>query len=242
MIREIGLIAILIGAWFGIRWLVKQPRQVQWKWVAGLAIVVLLGLAVAGKLHWAYALVAAIIPLIRRLFGLIGYLPILKGLLYRFRRPSPDASFGRQSSIETRFLKVELDPMSGKLFGEVKQGLHQGKKLQDLSLQELSNLLREYSQSDPQSAQLLAAYLDRSGHTGWRQHYSSQDGSRKRHAASHGSMSRQEAYAILGLSEGATKNEIIEAHRRLMQKLHPDRGGNDYLATKINQAKTTLLA
>ena len=54
-------------------------------------------------------------------------------------------------------------------------------------------------------------------------------------------MSVEEAYAILGLAPGATPDQIKEAHRRLMVKLHPDHGGSDYLATQINRARDVLL-
>ena len=72
-----------------------------------------------------------------------------------------------------------------------------------------------------------------------KQHTQQQNGSQQARAQK--SMSREEALAILGLKEGATKDEILAAHKRMIQKVHPDRGGSDHLAAQINKAKDTLL-
>jgi DnaJ-class molecular chaperone len=82
----------------------------------------------------------------------------------------------------------------------------------------------------------LAAYLDRMYGDRWKE--SAQGNTPDQ---DHSTLDKAEAYEILGLTSGATREEIISAHRRLIQKLHPDRGGSDYLAAKINQAKDLLL-
>lgn len=54
-------------------------------------------------------------------------------------------------------------------------------------------------------------------------------------------MSRDEALEILGLEANASREDIAQAHRRLMQRMHPDRGGSAYLAARINAARKRLL-
>lgn len=70
---------------------------------------------------------------------------------------------------------------------------------------------------------------------------STRQGSSRGGRAAGGQMAEAEARDILGVAPGYTRDDVVSAHRRLMQKLHPDRGGNDYLAAKVNEAKAVLL-
>src|SRR5262249_14896211 len=122
------------------------------------------------------------------------------------------------------------------------RGRFAGMRLEELGPADLLALLRECRAEDEEGARLLEAYLDRV-RPDWRDELAggrsggSSTGARKTSRE----MSVAEAYAVPGLSPGADAEAIKEAHRRLMVKLHPDHGGSDYLATKINRARDVLL-
>jgi hypothetical protein len=73
------------------------------------------------------------------------------------------------------------------------------------------------------------------------QNNSQQAGRQSAGRANPGKMTVAEAREILGVKSDTSREDIIKAHKRLMQKVHPDRGGSDYLAAQLNQAKDTLL-
>ena len=131
---------------------------------------------------------------------------------------------------------MRLHHDTGELNGEILRGLHSGKMLNELNLRELSDLYRIYGQADLESARLLEAYIERQYGDHWRE-----DDSQTHAGGGHPRMAISEALEILGLPLGASREDIIAAHRRLIQKVHPDLGGSDYLAAKINQAKDLLM-
>ena len=73
------------------------------------------------------------------------------------------------------------------------------------------------------------------------QNKTQQSGQQSTGRANPGKMTTAEAREILGVKPDASREEIIRAHKRMMQKVHPDRGGTDFLAAQLNQAKDTLL-
>ena len=146
----------------------------------------------------------------------------------------------RHSTVRTAALEMELDHDSGALEGLVLAGRHDGRELGSLNLHQLLELVAEI-RHDNESRQLLETYLD-GRFPAWRESADANHGAGQGVPPGSGAMTKQEAYQVLGLETGAAAAEVRKAHRRLMQRLHPDLGGSSFLAARINEAKDVLLS
>jgi hypothetical protein len=190
--------------------------------LVSLAFAVFLG--VRGEL-------AVAIPLGAFGLGLLGWMPFgPAGFSARTQKRK-----GQASRVRTQFLALELDHDTGAMRGTIIAGSKRGSSLDDVPVETLAGLIGEF---DEESRALLVAYLDRRD-AGWREHADA-DAATGRGAASSGKMTEDEAYQILGLQPGASIDDVAQAHRRLMKRMHPDQGGSTYLATRINEAKEVL--
>ncbi|MGK0499063.1 MAG: hypothetical protein ACJAYG_000694 [Oceanicoccus sp.] len=238
MARLIILIALIIALLTMIQMYKNTPKD-QHKGLyiklglSSLAIMLVL-MAATGRIHWIGAMIGAMIPFVRRYSPmLIRYLPMLPQ--YLRSRPQPSANANNSSEVTTRILKMIMDHSNEKLQGEVISGPFAGQQLDSLELSQLQNLLDYCHQQETDSARLLMTYLNHRFGNDWQQSgYSSTPDH-------NGEVNEGTALAVLGLNKGASREQIIKAHRSMMQKVHPDRGGSDYLAAQINQAKDLLI-
>jgi hypothetical protein len=150
----------------------------------------------------------------------------------------PGEAAGDSSAVDTATLAMRLHHGSGRMTGRVRRGAYEGRDLADLGLPDLLALLADCRAADPDSVPLLEAWLDRVD-AGWRE--AAPPPGATAPPPPGGPMTRQEALAVLGLAEGVAAEEIRAAHRRLMRGAHPDQGGSDWLAARINQARDVLL-
>ena len=147
------------------------------------------------------------------------------------------AEFADSSTVESAWLRMSLDHATGDLSGEVVRGSFSGQSLDALDEKALHRLLEE-CRADSSSMQLLESYMDRRLGPAWRESFAGGGSAWK---ANNEGMDRDEAYEILGVTPGASRADIKEAHKKLMVGNHPDHGGSSYLAMKINRARDVLL-
>ena len=236
--HPILLLIALVAVLFLISWYKRVPKSKQRQFrnkalLIGGGIILFLAL-ITGKLHPLFAALAALVPLAYRAIGLFQTFNTIRAFTSRMKAgASPGPTPGQTSEVETAFLRMRLDHDTGEMDGTVLRGRYEGCTLRGLGLEELLELLDE-CHADRQSMAVLQAYLDRV-HEDWRDHR------RPPRGGSADGMNEDEARAVLGVGPDATREEIVQAHRRLMQRLHPDRGGSDYLAAKLNAAKDLLL-
>ncbi|MDC0173196.1 DnaJ domain-containing protein [Gammaproteobacteria bacterium] len=229
MPRLILLVVLIFIVWYWWRTIkglsAEEKRPFLWRSAFWLVLTASLILVVSGRMHWVGAGLAALLPLGKSLLA-FGFraVPILR-LLGRFKTTP--------SQFKTKSLNVTINFSNSQMDGEVLIGELAGKNLSELTDDQLENLAVQFKDIDRESYALLYAYRIRRGSAGKQSEGGfSHD--------SFASLSESEAYEILGLDQTASKEDVIKAHKRLVQRLHPDRGGSDYLAAKINAAKDRL--
>ena len=220
---------VLLARWFAYADTKQLVPKLRWVLI-GLGVIVGLVVLVLFRQY----IVALLLPFLILYLKQRGY---LRQRWKASRGPTPS----QQSDIVTRYLKMTLDHDSGAMAGQVLKGAYAGRALSALSMEELISLWHECVAADQESAAVLEAYLDREKGEAWREAAGASESTSEAPAGGRIEMTPDEAYAVLGLEPGASADEISEAHKRLMQKIHPDKGGSNYLAAKINEAKRVLL-
>lgn len=237
MPRMILLLAVALTLVILIRRAQRQPphkrRGAYLQIILGSAVIGVVILTLMGKMHWIGAALTGLLVAARQMLPLlIRFLPMLGSL-----RGGGASAAGKQSEVASRILKMTLDHDSGDLSGVILEGPYKDWLLHELDRQQLDELMAYCQHEDTDSVQLLSSYVEQR-FPGDADHSEQRAHSANTHASG---LNRAEALALLGLEDDASDDDIVAAHRTLIQKLHPDRGGNDYLAAKINEAKDFLL-
>lgn len=203
-----------------------------------IAFIALIIMALTGRLHWVLGILAGLLPLAKRLLPLF-LLKFLPATGWGQAGPQQPTT-GQQSNVETPTLRMILEHDTGDMDGEVVEGPHQGSRLSTMTIEQLGEFHTHCQLHDTEGLRLLESYLHRHREDEWQAWYSSQQ--HYSDNTGNAAMSFREALEILELEPDPTEAEIQQAHKRMMAKFHPDRGGSHYMAVKINQAKDLLLS
>jgi hypothetical protein len=141
------------------------------------------------------------------------------------------------STINSRFIQIYLNLETGIMSGRVLAGEFKDRLLDEMSRSEIDQLADICRLQDAESFRLLASYISArfGGQAG-----PGSDGRDRSGIRTEPTMTIDEALRVLGLKGTPTKEEITSAYRKIMQQIHPDRGGNEYFAAKVNQARDML--
>lgn len=230
----------MAAVWYGYRRIQALPPErrsgLWWKLaLGGLIVISVIGVA-SGRMHWLGGVVALLLAGAR--FGaqaLFRFWPLLR-------------ASGQDAVFRTEHLEVRFVIKTNQLQGTVIRGLYEGDALHTMSVERLRELANQYQEQDRKSWYLVRVFLQRTSagqtedQSQQNTQHNSQQGQQQNNGSFPASPSHDEALLILGLNDNPDKSEIVAAHRKLIQKLHPDRGGNDYLAARVNQARDVLLS
>lgn len=234
-------IALLVAFLLGARWYasanVRTLKKVLFFVVGGLTVSLAIFFIITGRFGWAIFAASALVPMLLRARSVYRAAKNFS----RMAGAGQGTATGQTSDVETRYLRMGLDHDTGDVWGQVIEGRFAGRNLDELSFSEKIELLRLCWTEDENSARVLEAYLDRV-QPDWRERAEGDEGGHRHNGSSKpGAMTREQAFAVLGLDEGATREEIKAAYQRIISSLHPDHGGSDYLAAQVNEAKAVLL-
>jgi hypothetical protein len=191
------------------------------------------------------ALLTLLLALVRRIdlaffTGAAAFAVFARGRIGPFSFETTDPEPNQITTVRSRFFAMALDHDSGEVAGKVTAGRFKGRDLLDLDEVESRALIAEVA-GDADSVSLLESWLD-ANRSGWREYFAEQDAGQQAGPAAEGADPLDEAYAVLGLERNADAEAVRAAHRKLMQSMHPDRGGSSYLAARINEARDRILA
>lgn len=231
------LSALLLGLiYLGARFFVRANPKTLAATLRQIAGVLSLGLAAIFLFSGRFAIWA--LPA-----ALLGLAILMGGKMPFARSLGRGGVRGQMSRVKTAYFDMELDHETGDMDGVVLSGRFATMRLSEMTDDQLRTLYVEIESEgsrDADSLSLIETYLD-SVIAGWREDFHTHGDAGHGGAAGAGPITEEEAYEILGLAPGSDPEAIRAAHRRLMLKIHPDRGGSTVLAAKINEAKDFLL-
>lgn len=208
-----------------------KRKKLAWQLLGYGFIGMLVLLVVTGRLHILIAAGAALLPYLKRGLPLLRHLPFARNLWKQRQMHSA-------GTVKTALITMKRESESGLLSGIITTGEFAGKTLEQLADAELGRLYEYARNASVDSILLLQAYLEQRYGNRWRSIIGG--GDYQQATTSNSGMSLSEAYEVLGLEQNASLKQVLDSHKRLIQKMHPDRGGSHFLAAQINQAKDVL--